>query len=242
MRVKRSSARAAAAHGAAEPLGEQGEAAPRHFADERVAAAEMAVERRRRDAGEPRRLDQGEAAEPALGDEAPRRLDQRLLEVAVVVALPVGWAAVERSHASGVRTRPDPIPRRPGEPGVNPGPDWFGYLRALAKLGPPAHMATMIDHPTRDAGFGVYVHWPFCLAKCPYCDFNSHVRHAPVDQDALRRGFPARDRACRGPDPRPHRHQHLPWRRHALAHGARRPSAPCSMPSPAPGRACRTSR
>ena len=27
-----------------------------------------------------------------------------------------------------------------------------------------------------DAGFGVYVHWPFCLQKCPYCDFNSHVR------------------------------------------------------------------
>jgi len=27
-----------------------------------------------------------------------------------------------------------------------------------------------------DTGFGVYVHWPFCLAKCPYCDFNSHVR------------------------------------------------------------------
>jgi len=26
------------------------------------------------------------------------------------------------------------------------------------------------------AGFGVYVHWPFCLSKCPYCDFNSHVR------------------------------------------------------------------
>lgn len=30
-------------------------------------------------------------------------------------------------------------------------------------------------------GFAIYVHWPFCLAKCPYCDFNSHVREA-VDQ------------------------------------------------------------
>ncbi|MES2905795.1 MAG: coproporphyrinogen III oxidase, partial [Pseudomonadota bacterium] len=30
-----------------------------------------------------------------------------------------------------------------------------------------------------DPGFGIYVHWPFCMAKCPYCDFNSHVRHQP---------------------------------------------------------------
>jgi oxygen-independent coproporphyrinogen-3 oxidase len=30
--------------------------------------------------------------------------------------------------------------------------------------------------------FGVYVHWPFCAAKCPYCDFNSHVR-ASLDED-----------------------------------------------------------
>ena len=36
--------------------------------------------------------------------------------------------------------------------------------------------------PAGDAGFGIYVHWPFCAAKCPYCDFNSHVRHQPVDQ------------------------------------------------------------
>ncbi|MBO90077.1 MAG: coproporphyrinogen III oxidase [Rickettsiales bacterium] len=30
--------------------------------------------------------------------------------------------------------------------------------------------------------FGIYVHWPFCLSKCPYCDFNSHVRDQ-IDQD-----------------------------------------------------------
>ncbi len=37
--------------------------------------------------------------------------------------------------------------------------------------------------------FGVYVHWPFCLSKCPYCDFNSHVRHAPIDEDRFIRAF-----------------------------------------------------
>jgi putative oxygen-independent coproporphyrinogen III oxidase len=31
--------------------------------------------------------------------------------------------------------------------------------------------------------FGVYVHWPFCRTKCPYCDFNSHVRHGGIDED-----------------------------------------------------------
>ena len=41
----------------------------------------------------------------------------------------------------------------------------------------------------KDPGFGVYVHWPFCAAKCPYCDFNSHVRHQPVDQERFARAF-----------------------------------------------------
>lgn len=36
--------------------------------------------------------------------------------------------------------------------------------------------------PADDVGFGVYVHWPFCAQKCPYCDFNSHVRHGGIDE------------------------------------------------------------
>jgi putative oxygen-independent coproporphyrinogen III oxidase len=41
----------------------------------------------------------------------------------------------------------------------------------------------------RDEAFGVYVHWPFCLSKCPYCDFNSHVRHTAIDEDRFARAF-----------------------------------------------------
>lgn len=36
-----------------------------------------------------------------------------------------------------------------------------------------------------DPGFGIYIHWPFCLSKCPYCDFNSHVA-GHIDQSGWR--------------------------------------------------------
>jgi oxygen-independent coproporphyrinogen-3 oxidase len=39
--------------------------------------------------------------------------------------------------------------------------------------------------------FAVYVHWPFCLSKCPYCDFNSHVRHGGYDEARFVRAFEA---------------------------------------------------
>ncbi|WP_137109414.1 radical SAM family heme chaperone HemW [Rhodobacter sp. SY28-1] len=40
----------------------------------------------------------------------------------------------------------------------------------------------------RHAGFGLYIHWPFCQSKCPYCDFNSHVA-ARIDQSRWLQAF-----------------------------------------------------
>ena len=57
------------------------------------------------------------------------------------------------------------------------------------------HDASPLPNPPPQAGgadrdgFGVYVHWPFCLSKCPYCDFNSHVRHAPIDEARFASAF-----------------------------------------------------
>lgn len=46
----------------------------------------------------------------------------------------------------------------------------------------------MLPVSVSDPGFAVYVHWPFCKSKCPYCDFNSHVRER-VDHDRWRAGL-----------------------------------------------------
>jgi putative oxygen-independent coproporphyrinogen III oxidase len=42
-----------------------------------------------------------------------------------------------------------------------------------------------------DLGLALYVHWPFCLAKCPYCDFNSHVRSTAIDEERYVAAFRA---------------------------------------------------
>jgi oxygen-independent coproporphyrinogen-3 oxidase len=44
------------------------------------------------------------------------------------------------------------------------------------------------SEPNAAAPLALYVHWPFCVSKCPYCDFNSHVREV-VDQDAWRKAL-----------------------------------------------------
>lgn len=41
-----------------------------------------------------------------------------------------------------------------------------------------------------DPGFGIYIHWPYCQSKCPYCDFNSHVART-INHDDWRRAYGA---------------------------------------------------
>ena len=41
-----------------------------------------------------------------------------------------------------------------------------------------------MTHSGEHKAFGIYVHWPWCASKCPYCDFNSHVDRQ-ADQDAM---------------------------------------------------------
>ena len=75
---------------------------------------------------------------------------------------------VGRGEARPAAARPRPVAPRPRLPQARGGVPWQA-LTAQA--------------------FGVYVHWPFCLSKCPYCDFNSHVRHAAIDEARFLRAF-----------------------------------------------------
>src|SRR5262245_11114296 len=42
--------------------------------------------------------------------------------------------------------------------------------------------------PQQVRGLAVYIHWPFCKSKCPYCDFNSHVRDS-IDQESWQKAL-----------------------------------------------------
>lgn len=75
-------------------------------------------------------------------------------------------------------------------PGAHHGAHESRAARAAAVDSSPLQKDMLAEYratPSRMPGFdetafGVYVHWPFCLAKCPYCDFNSHVRGTQIDE------------------------------------------------------------
>ncbi|HET9640670.1 MAG TPA: radical SAM family heme chaperone HemW [Allosphingosinicella sp.] len=63
----------------------------------------------------------------------------------------------------------------------------------------PEEGLSLAKAPLEGPGLALYVHWPFCVSKCPYCDFNSHVRES-IDQaawrDALLRDLAWEAEAC----------------------------------------------
>jgi putative oxygen-independent coproporphyrinogen III oxidase len=75
---------------------------------------------------------------------------------------------------------------------------WLDCGSNMAEMG----ICSVMDD-WQNGGFGLYLHWPFCQSKCPYCDFNSHVA-ATIDQARWQRAYLAEiDRLAaetQGPD------------------------------------------
>lgn len=52
----------------------------------------------------------------------------------------------------------------------------------------PDSQGSVLTDDWKNGGFAIYIHWPFCQAKCPYCDFNSHVSRE-IDQDRWKAAY-----------------------------------------------------
>src|SRR5437763_10772217 len=59
-----------------------------------------------------------------------------------------------------------------------PSRSWLRRVLNQVEIGPPASCRHAGETPAlrKSEPLAVYIHWPFCRSKCPYCDFNSHVR------------------------------------------------------------------
>lgn len=73
------------------------------------------------------------------------------------------------------------VPSPSERPGAPPGQCVKVTEKALLSV----TLMTLSENPQTNPALALYVHWPFCVSKCPYCDFNSHVR-ASIDQDSWR--------------------------------------------------------
>ena len=129
-----------------------------------------------------------------------------------------------RAHISGfaARLRSAVFPDM-GQPCGGDANAATGKIKARA-VRSAALMASLAIQPEMNAArtapaLALYVHWPFCVSKCPYCDFNSHVR-ASIDQedwrDALLPTWPMRRSLLPGTSAE----LDLLRRRHAVADGA----------------------
>src|SRR6056297_3198127 len=68
---------------------------------------------------------------------------------------------------------------------------WIAGKRTASATAPmplPSWFRAVLAEDWQQGGFGLYIHWPFCEAKCPYCDFNSHVRR-DIDQSRWLRAY-----------------------------------------------------
>jgi hypothetical protein len=118
----------------------------------------------------------------------------------------------------GEMTRGEARPAPPGKGACRTAPAFAKFVECSGGGCRTETLSHNVDEPRSNGSFGVYVHWPFCAAKCPYCDFNSHVRTRESTKIASCAPSPARSRRTAAPRPAAPCSD-LPRRRHAVADG-----------------------